>query len=555
ITNSSGTCKGIFMAVTSGNKVITLNADGSSTLSVPGGSSNTEPATVNAALGGNYTLTYHQSQAGGIYTDGQQVNFSVNAGTGVLSVGGIPLGNPVYIKYSGVPNTAEVIWKDGNIEYALSNNTTGVFNEINISDKSKAVPFMGQFRLPAVAQTCTSPTSGDNIIKFDKAPADFCGFTRANSLFITSGTTATYTFVSGDADLRYVVVNLENNVVKSMYVENSKYGFGCGSGTQIACTGINFIDGANQKEFIFSNTVLNATPGSAASGNLTLVSGSVIHPVSAGTNVLRTENGVEFYDCAAWTKIPNGGATSNVSISFINQRGNFKAASIYGLSSINRTQLLFGGLQNGGTKTLAGLHNQMVMVDDNAGTCLAVIKAVTAGDKNVTLNADNTVTVTSAGGDMTKTCVGNTNPRGCLTITGAGALESAFEHIGSPLVFGGGPQVQLNGTPPTSGAITFFGAGVNANSTNDGVSVGFQKSFGSTDNATYTFQKYDGSANLVSNYGYECVKDAGNDCPGLSVDTTNRRIAFDGVVMAQKDNLNGGASTGKTATFNGTLNY
>jgi hypothetical protein len=281
ITNSSGTCKGIFMAVTSGNKVITLNADGSSTLSVPGGSSNTEPATVNAALGGNYTLTYHQSQAGGIYTDGQQVNFSINAGTGVLSVGGMPLGNPVYIKYSGVPNTAEVIWKDGNIEYALSNNTTGVFNEINISDKSKAQPFMGQFRLPAVAQTCTSASSGDNIIKFGNAPTDFCGFTRSVSHQIGSGANATYTFVSADTDMRFLVVNVENNAVKSLYVENSKYAFGCGSGTQVACSNIVYYDGVNAKEFVFSNTVLS--PVSGAEGNLTLVSGSVIHPLATGT--------------------------------------------------------------------------------------------------------------------------------------------------------------------------------------------------------------------------------------------------------------------------------
>ncbi|RZU45207.1 von Hippel-Lindau disease tumor suppressor protein [Fluviicoccus keumensis] len=276
LTNGSGACKGIFMAVTAGNKVITLNADGTSTLGVPGGSSNTEPATVNAALGGNYTLTYHQSQAGGLYSDGQQVNFSVNASTGVLSVGGMPLGNPYYMKFGGVANTAEVIWKDGNIEYALTNNTTGMFNEINISDSSKAKPFMGQFRMPAVAQTCQT-TGADNKLGFNNAPTDFCGFVRGSSSAITNPDI--YTFSSGDADKRILKITVSAGAVQSVIVENSTYAFGCGAGSQTACSGINFVNGANQKEFVFSNTTLDAITGSTQP--LTVTGGSVIHPVAA----------------------------------------------------------------------------------------------------------------------------------------------------------------------------------------------------------------------------------------------------------------------------------
>lgn len=241
--------------------------------------------------------------------------------------------------------------------------------------------------------TCSSQ-GADNKIGFANAPDDFCGFTRAVSEILENQNTRTYSFRTADADIRYLVINFENGVLKNVLAESTKYSFGCGAFGQRACTGIVFQDGVNNKEFIFNNTVLDAQLG--ATQPLTLVSGSVIHPVVVNPNApLRTENGVEFYDCATWKQIPNGGATSNVSLNFINQRGNFKSITIYGLNSINRSVLLFGNLQNGGTRTQAGLHNQMVMVDDSGGTCLAVLKPVTAGDKNVTFNADDSVSVSS----------------------------------------------------------------------------------------------------------------------------------------------------------------
>ena len=363
-----------------------------------------------------------------------------------------------------------------------------------------------------------------------------------------------FTFVSADADKRYLKVDVVNNVPQRVQVENSAYSFSCGGGNP-ACANIVFTTNGNIRQFNFANTVLTADNGSGKT--LTLKDGNVIHQIQGGVNQpLRTENGVEIYDCATWRQIPNGAATSNVSLNFINQRGNFKSITINGLNSINRSVLLFGNLQNGGTRTQAGLHNQMVMVDDSAGTCLAVLKPVTAGDKNVTFNADGSVAVANAANPPVagKTCVGNTNPRGCLTITGEAAMEGAFEHVGSPLVFGGAPQIQLNGNPPTSGAITFFGPGVSANSTNSGLSVGFQKAFGSTSNATYTFQQFGESMTLITNFGYECVKNASNDCPGLTVDTVGKRLVFNGVVMFQRDNTTN-TLTGKTATFNGELMY
>lgn len=387
LTNSTGECKGIFAATTAGKKTITLNADGTATLAGAGGGGISVPA----GLVGSYNLKYSEFNAGGPFANNATVAGNISA-TGELTINGKTLSNPNIRAAS----PTVIYWTDGPVEYAVTDATTGILQAINLFDTSKAGLNYGQFAKAVVTQGCTSQ-GADNKIGFANAPADFCGFTRAVSEIITSGSTQTYSFRTADADIRFLVINYENGVLKNVLAESSNYSFGCGAFGERACTGINFRDGVNNKEFVFTNTVLDPKPGMAGTQPLTLVSGSVIHPVAVNPNApIRTENGVEFYNCATWKQIPNGGATSNVSLNFINQRGNFKSITINGLSSINRSVLLFGNLQNGGTRTLAGLHNQMVMVDDSAGTCLAVLKPVTAGDKNVTFNADDSVTVTSA---------------------------------------------------------------------------------------------------------------------------------------------------------------
>ena len=144
ITDSAGQCQGIFVATTTTKKTITLNANGVATLAEAGNNNAGVPATINAGLIGNYTLVYQQSQAGGIYQHNQQITFSVGA-NGNLNINGMPLGNPYHQVLNNVTQTNEVNWDDGNARYALSSNNTGVFNEINVFDKSKVNPFMGQF--------------------------------------------------------------------------------------------------------------------------------------------------------------------------------------------------------------------------------------------------------------------------------------------------------------------------------------------------------------------------------------------------------------------------
>lgn len=122
------------------------------------GSDDTVPGTVNTALVKSYTLTFNKGGGAGCgslcsFTEGQQVPVTVDSDNS-LTVNGKRLTNPFNRKFSGKAHLPEIIWKDGDIEYALSNNQSGDFNEINVG-KAKAgggVPdFIGQLRQPAPA--------------------------------------------------------------------------------------------------------------------------------------------------------------------------------------------------------------------------------------------------------------------------------------------------------------------------------------------------------------------------------------------------------------------
>lgn len=118
----------------------------------------TSPATVNALLAKSYSLKFFKGGGSGCgtvcsFADGDSISVVV-AADGKLKVGSLELSNPVYRKFGGVANTAEAIWIDctGKIEYALSDNKGGTFNEVNVGDTTKAlgtsgVPgFIGQIR-------------------------------------------------------------------------------------------------------------------------------------------------------------------------------------------------------------------------------------------------------------------------------------------------------------------------------------------------------------------------------------------------------------------------
>ena len=119
----------------------------------------TVSATVNAALAKSYSLKFFKGSGSGCgtvctYTEGGAVNVVLAAG-GKLTVGTLELSSPFYRKFGGVANAAELIWSDcaAKVEYALTNNTSGTFNEINVGDTTKTTPgfvgvpgFIGQIR-------------------------------------------------------------------------------------------------------------------------------------------------------------------------------------------------------------------------------------------------------------------------------------------------------------------------------------------------------------------------------------------------------------------------
>lgn len=110
----------------------------------------TSPGTVAAALVSQYTLTAIENQPGSPYSDGDMVMAIVSDSTLQIDDGPV-LTDPFVRSINGNPQTTEIIWLDTatNLEYALSNNETGVFNEINIGDAanpiSQGIPgFLGQ---------------------------------------------------------------------------------------------------------------------------------------------------------------------------------------------------------------------------------------------------------------------------------------------------------------------------------------------------------------------------------------------------------------------------
>lgn len=126
-----------------------------------GAPENTVPATISPALVGTRTLVFHADDAacgaeGCPFPDGEEVEVTVHA-DGRLTLGQRVLTGPFHRKLFGGtdPHLPEIIWRDSEgVEFALSNNETGVFNEINVGDGNNLVmpggypTFLGQLSPP-----------------------------------------------------------------------------------------------------------------------------------------------------------------------------------------------------------------------------------------------------------------------------------------------------------------------------------------------------------------------------------------------------------------------
>jgi hypothetical protein len=119
----------------------------------------TQPATVNASLVKSYSLTFTDSDCGPAcpFVNGQNYTAVVGSDNS-LTINSEKLMSPVNQKYAGEFYFTEIIWADGNLRYALSNNQTGAFNEINLGDANQPRPdglpkYLGQFKVAAVVPT------------------------------------------------------------------------------------------------------------------------------------------------------------------------------------------------------------------------------------------------------------------------------------------------------------------------------------------------------------------------------------------------------------------
>ncbi len=113
-------------------------------------SGGTSPATINPSLVGSKTLVFKAGSGEGCgsicaFTEAQEVTVVIGADNS-LNVNGKVLTNPFNRLFSGTPHLPEIIWKDGDIEYALSDNESGLFSEINVGDGARPE---GPFGLPA----------------------------------------------------------------------------------------------------------------------------------------------------------------------------------------------------------------------------------------------------------------------------------------------------------------------------------------------------------------------------------------------------------------------
>jgi len=134
-----------------------------------GGSSGESRASdIPSSMQGSYTLTFHQSTTPPVTNvppDGDVATFVIGARS--LTRGELVLTDPVF--YNG--NTLEWIFKEGSVWWAVSQNTSGGLNEINVQGPySGSSAFYGQYNDQPVTPPSSTPTGNT-----DTTPGQYSG--------------------------------------------------------------------------------------------------------------------------------------------------------------------------------------------------------------------------------------------------------------------------------------------------------------------------------------------------------------------------------------------
>lgn len=160
----------------------------------------TADATINSDLVGEFDLVYSDLSTDSErdpFSDGQEISGVVGS-DGSLTLNGATLENPFSRDLGNGINNSEIIWLDvaNSIEYALSSNDSGVFNEINIGDAGNPLSSSG---VPALLGQLTEveETTGGGTA----SPTGTCGDNNSGAitgLGLLGSCAGTYTVTSTD---------------------------------------------------------------------------------------------------------------------------------------------------------------------------------------------------------------------------------------------------------------------------------------------------------------------------------------------------------------------
>ena len=520
ITDKEGTCVAIYRPVTATKKTLTFKADGV----VIGSEIIAQPTACTTGV----ETTFATSVGNAPYTNGQKVCFS--ATTSSLGFDNKTLTSPVKNTVVQAPYSA-YSFKDGSYSYEVVFNNTALY-EINLSSTS----FLGQFT-PLVSMPVVETCASKNLAVAPLSSiADYNGDYKENGTVVFNLNTATAkaTVKGTDSNISEVCgpTNLSNGTNHVLITDKGNVTLFKTTAGVYSAEGQEFADKTKVFYGEKASVVTNDCTSQGADDKLgfTNAPSDFCGFTKATSTAISNPDIYTFFNSDKKENVKvtlaNNAVTSvsieNDKYSFACGVGTFPACSGVTPNTAN-------------TNTIEFVFNN---------TALGVVNGAPQGItvKNGSLMHQLSVTPPTA------TCVGNTNPYGCLTITGVNAPAATVEHVGTPALFNGGPQVQMNGT--SSGAVTWFGSGVKGGGTNAGVLIGFQRVVGSTQTASYTFQQYDTSFQLLRNLSFKC-KDANNDCAGLSINLTDKTVTFNNVVMIQ----NLPAGTNAELTFNGVLKY